>query len=75
MVLRRSGDQSIIVQVERLVQHAEFKKYIRRHRNFHVHDPKNSCRVGDEVVIRECRPMSKTKRWQYLRTVQSGEGK
>ncbi len=74
VVLRRSGDQSIIVQVERMVQHPEFKKYIRRHRNFHVHDPKNACQVGDEVMIQECRPISKMKRWLYVKTLQSGQG-
>lgn len=64
-VIRRSGDQSVIVRVERMVQHPRVKKYVRRQRNFHVHDPKNVCAVGDEIVIREGRPISKTKRWVF----------
>lgn len=71
VVLRRSGDQSVIVQVERTVQHPTYKKFIRRHRKFHVHDPKNTCQIGDAVEIQECRPISKTKRWLYVKTVQT----
>jgi len=73
VVLRRSGSQSVIAQVERMVQHPEFKKYIRRHRKFHVHDPKDTCQVGDHVMIQECRPMSKTKRWRYVKTLQAAQ--
>lgn len=64
-VIRRSGDKSIVVRVERMVQHPIVKKYVRRHRNFHVHDPKNACAVGDEIMICEGRPISKTKRWVF----------
>jgi small subunit ribosomal protein S17 len=65
LVMRKSGDKSIVVRVERMVQHPVVKKYVRRHSHFHVHDPKNECLIGDEVVIRECRPLSKNKRWLF----------
>ena len=62
-VLRHSGDKTAIVSVERTVQHPVFKKYMKRRKNFHVHDEKNETGIGDKVMIAECRPMSKTKSW------------
>lgn len=66
IVLRRSGDKSIVVRVERTVIHPRFKKYVRKHRNMHVHDAENVCSVGDDVFIRESRPYSATKRWIFV---------
>lgn len=65
VVLRRSGDKTILVEVERLVKHAKFGKFIRRHCRYHVHDEKNQCQAGDKVSIMESRPMSRTKRWAF----------
>ena len=63
-VIRRSGDKSVIVEVERLVKHPSVGKYVRRRKRFHVHDEKNTCQVGDKISIRECRPMSRCKSWE-----------
>ena len=63
-------DKTIIVQVERLVQHSLYKKFIRRRNKFAVHDEKNECRIGDKVKITESRPRSKTKRWQVSEIVE-----
>jgi small subunit ribosomal protein S17 len=57
-------DKTVTVEVERLVSHPIYKKYIRRKANYHAHDEKNECRVGDRVTIVECRPLSKLKRWR-----------
>ncbi len=65
VVLRRSGDKTIVVEVERLIRHAKFGKFIRRHCRYHVHDEKNQCQAGDHVAIMECRPLSRTKRWTF----------
>lgn len=63
-VLKRSGDKSVVVIIERLVKHSLFKKYIKRRKKFHVHDENNSAQVGDRVRIVEGRPISKTKSWK-----------
>ena len=68
VVIRKSGDKSVIVQVERLVKHPVVGKYVRRRKRFHVHDETNQCGIGDKVLISECRPMSKTKSWT-LKTI------
>lgn len=57
-------DKTVVVQVERLVKHRLYEKYIRRRAKFSAHDAENSCRIGDKVLITESRPLSKTKRWQ-----------
>lgn len=63
-------DKSVTVQVERLVKHKLYKKYIRRRTKFAAHDENNSCGVGDRVVITESRPISRTKRWRISRIVE-----
>jgi small subunit ribosomal protein S17 len=56
-------DKTITVQVVRRVKHSRYHKYISRRKNYKAHDEQNSCSVGDTVVIRESRPLSRTKRW------------
>ena len=57
-------NKTIIVEVERRVQHAEYTRTIKRTSRFHAHDEGNTAKVGDRVMIEETRPLSKKKRWQ-----------
>jgi small subunit ribosomal protein S17 len=57
-------DKTVVVQVERLVKHNLYKKYIKRQNKFTAHDENNECQIGDKVVITESRPLSKMKRWR-----------
>jgi len=61
-------DKTIVVKVERRVQHPIYKKFIRRSKKYHAHDETNAYKgkVGAKVRIRECRPLSKTKNWEVL---------
>lgn len=63
-------DKSIVVLVERLIRHPVYGKFIRRSNKMHVHDAENSCRTGDLVQIKECRPISKTKSWELVKVVE-----
>ena len=56
--------KTVTVIVERRVKHPLYKKYIRRSARIHAHDEKNECKVGDSVLIVQCRPISKTKAWR-----------
>lgn len=69
-VVSLSGDKSIRVQIEHLVKHAKYGKYIKRRTKLGVHDPSNLAQVGDTVDIVECRPMSKTKSWRLVKIVE-----
>lgn len=56
-------EKTIVVKVERQFKHPLYKKIIRRHKKYKVHDEKNECKTGDIVQIIESRPLSKQKRW------------
>ncbi len=64
IVVSDKMDKTVVVEVERLVKHAVYKKYVRRKAKFAAHDESNQCAVGDRVVITESRPLSRTKRWR-----------
>lgn len=66
-------DKTAVVLLERQIKHPLYEKYIRRSTKLHVHDENNECSVGDEVSIRECRPVSKKKSWQLVAVVKRGE--
>jgi len=57
-------EKTIVVEVERRVQHAEYTRTIKRTSLFHAHDEANAAHVGDRVRIEETRPLSKLKRWR-----------
>lgn len=65
-VVSDAMDKTVIVRVERRFRHPVYEKFIRRSRKFAAHDGGNACRIGDKVRIRECRPISKRKRWEVI---------
>ncbi|QJC38186.1 30S ribosomal protein S17 [Enterobacteriaceae endosymbiont of Donacia marginata] len=62
-VISNKMQKSIIVNINRLIKHPIYGKYVNRTTKLHVHDEKNICNIGDFVEIKECRPLSKTKSW------------
>ncbi len=62
-------DKTVVVVVERLLTHPQYKKVIRRRKRVKVHDENGVCQPGDMVRIMETRPLSKTKRWRYVETI------
>ena len=70
VVVSNKMDKTVVVQVERLVKHPLYKKYIRRRNKFMAHDTDNACQIGDRVEITESRPLSKTKRWRVSRILE-----
>ena len=65
-VVSDKGNKSITVSVERKYQHPILQKVIKTKKKYHVHDEKNSFKLGDKVSIIETRPLSKTKRFKVL---------
>ncbi|MCA1987800.1 MAG: 30S ribosomal protein S17 [Desulfarculus sp.] len=70
VVVSDKMDKTVVVQVERLVKHPVYKKYVRRRNRFAAHDEQNECRVGDTVLIRQSRPLSRTKRWRVSKILE-----
>jgi small subunit ribosomal protein S17 len=63
VVVSDKMDKTVVVMVERLVQHRKYKKHLRRRKKVKAHDEQNRCGVGDRVLIAETRPLSHHKRW------------
>jgi small subunit ribosomal protein S17 len=71
LIKERSGvvvsdrmQKTVVVTVERTVMHPKYKKILRRRTKLKAHDEQNQCHVGDRVLIVECRPLSRDKRWR-----------
>ena len=62
--------KTVVVTVERTVTHPKYKKILRRRTNVKAHDETNQCRVGDRVLIAECRPLSRDKRWRVSKILE-----
>ncbi len=63
-VVSNSMQKTVVVEVERLVAHPLYKRTLRKTKRFLAHDEKQECKPGDVVSIRECRPLSRRKRWR-----------
>ena len=58
--------KTIVVSVEKLKKHPKYKKVYCVHEKYKAHDQKEECHIGDKVIIEECRPLSKDKRWRVI---------
>ena len=66
VVVSDKMEKTIVVNVERKFPHSLYKKFIKRSKRYHVHDKDNQFKMGDIVNIQECRPLSKSKRWEVI---------
>jgi small subunit ribosomal protein S17 len=67
-------EKSVVVRVDRFIQHKLYKRYVKRSAKFMAHDENNSCNVGDTVEIVESRPLSARKRWRVRRVIRRAVG-
>lgn len=65
-VVSNKMTDTIVVLVERRIQHPKYGKFLRRSTKVYAHDKGNQCQIGDVVTVRECRPISKTKSWMLV---------
>ncbi len=72
VVIKRSGDKTVSVLVERRVLHPRYHKTVRRFKKYLIHDEKNEVNEGDTVIAIECRPLSKTKSFRLKTIVSKG---
>jgi len=70
VVVSNKMDKTIVVRVVRKVKHPLYGKIITRSNKLHAHDPNNLCNEGDEVIIEETRPISKTKSWNLVERIE-----
>ena len=63
-------DKTITVEVERRVKHPVYGKYITRSSKVHAHDEDNNAALGDVVLVKESRPISKSKSWKLVEVIE-----
>lgn len=73
VVVSDKMDKTIVVQVTAVKPHAQYKKIVRRTARLKAHDEKNEARVGDTVLVRECRPLSRDKTWRLIKVLERAE--
>jgi small subunit ribosomal protein S17 len=69
VVVSNKMAKSIVVSVRTYKKHPQYGKYVQHTSKYTAHDENNECQVGDKVVIKESRPLSKTKRWRLTKIV------
>lgn len=72
VVLTNKMQKTVVVEVTHRVKHPMFQKFFVKRKAFKVHDEKGECGVGDKVLIQECRPISREKRWKVCQVLEKG---
>jgi small subunit ribosomal protein S17 len=73
LVVSDKMDKTVVVAVEDRVQHALYKKTLRRTSKLKAHDEQNACGVGDRVLLMETRPLSASKRWRVVEVLEKAK--
>jgi small subunit ribosomal protein S17 len=70
IVVSDKADKTITVRIDTARQHRRYHKIVRSSTTLHAHDESNDAHAGDTVVVRECRPLSRLKRWRLVEVVE-----
>ena len=73
VVVSNKMDKTIVVASKFKEKHPIYGKFVSKTKKYHAHDEKNECGIGDTVLIMETRPLSKTKRWRLVETVEKAK--
>jgi small subunit ribosomal protein S17 len=73
LVVSDRMQKTVVVSVERTVMHPKYKKILRRRTKVKAHDERGECHVGDRVLIVECRPLSRDKRWRVSKVLERAQ--
>ena len=73
VVTSNAADKSVVVKVENFVMHPLYHRFVRTSSKFMAHDEENTCNTGDRVLIEECRPLSRRKRWRVRKIIERAQ--
>jgi small subunit ribosomal protein S17 len=73
IVVSDRADKTITVRIDMARRHRRYEKIVRTSNTLHAHDERNDAHVGDVVVVRESRPLSRTKRWRLVSVVERAQ--
>lgn len=65
-VVSNKMQKTVVVEIEQIKEHPKYRRRYKVHKKYKAHDEKGECKVGDKVLIEECRPISKEKRWRVI---------
>lgn len=66
-IISNKMQKTVVVEVERFKEHPKYKRRYRVYKKYKADDEKGEYKVGDKVIIEECRPISKEKRWRVIK--------
>lgn len=72
VVVKRAGDKTVTVLVERRVMHPRYRKFIKKFKKYLVHDERNEVKAGDTISAVECRPLSARKNFRLKAILKTG---
>jgi small subunit ribosomal protein S17 len=73
VVVSDKADKTITVRIDVTRRHRRYEKIVRTSSTLHAHDEANDAHVGDTVIVRESRPLSRLKRWRLVEVVERAE--
>ncbi|MCX6156358.1 MAG: 30S ribosomal protein S17 [Ignavibacteriae bacterium] len=73
VIISNKMEKSVVVAIEKRVQHPLYKKFFKKTTKFMAHDEKNEGGIGDKVKIMETRPLSKNKRWRLVEIIEKAK--
>ncbi len=73
IVISDKMQKTVIVRIKRYKKHPVYGKVVLQRTKVYAHDEDNSCKIGDEVLLMETRPLSKLKRWRVIKKMKEGE--
>jgi small subunit ribosomal protein S17 len=73
VVVSDKADKTITVRIDVARRHRRYEKIVRTSSTLHAHDETNDAHIGDTVIVRESRPLSRTKRWRLVEVVERAE--
>ncbi len=73
VVTSNAADKSVVVTVENFIMHPLYHRFVRSSSKFMAHDEENACNAGDRVLIEECRPISRRKRWLVRKIIERAQ--
>lgn len=71
-IISNKMKKTVVVRVEEMKQHPKYRRRFKAHKNYKAHDEKEEYRIGDKVIIEECRPISKEKKWKVIEAITIG---
>lgn len=69
LVISNKMNKTIVVKIENRYSHPIYSKTMIKTKKYLAHDELNECKIGDQVLVQECRPLSKRKRWTLIKII------